>query len=54
MDLFGNDDDPRGELPDFETFDLRALPEKCTHAHFQGQYVFIADMSGKAAAFFNH
>ena len=46
--------DERGKIPGFKTIKLEKLEETLKQCHSDGKFVFIADMSGKAATFFEY
>ena len=47
-------EDERGKIPSFETIKLEDLEVACDKALAEKKYLFIADMSGKAATFFQY
>mmetsp|Transcript_12949 Transcript_12949/g.21910 ORF Transcript_12949/g.21910 Transcript_12949/m.21910 type:complete len:146 (-) Transcript_12949:207-644(-) len=46
--------DERGKIPNFESIELIDLNSKILEASAKGKFIYIADMSGKAATYFNY
>ena len=47
-------EEERGQIPSFQTIDLRNLAAAAKQQADQKKYMYIADMSGKASTFFKY